>query len=207
MGGIRKSRKKYQNPRKRWDRARIEKEKGYTKIYGVKAKKEIRIIETFIRNKRANAKNLLALPLETRLQREKELILSLAKYGLLPTTATLDDVLSLNVVEALDKRLQTLVWKQNLAKTVLQARQFIVHGHIAIDGEKITSPNFLVPIAKVNKIGYFKGKPLQLEPPKAQTKADLKKEFEAAGGEKVFTEEMAETPEGTPEPAMEEEAE
>ncbi|MBI2597714.1 MAG: 30S ribosomal protein S4, partial [Candidatus Diapherotrites archaeon] len=36
MGGIRKSRKKYDNPRKRWDKTRIEEEKDLTKTYGIK---------------------------------------------------------------------------------------------------------------------------------------------------------------------------
>ena len=183
MGGIRKSRKKYDSPRKRWDKARIEEEKEIKKAYGLKNKRELRIIETFVRKKRQNAKNLLVAPPEVRVKMEKDLVKSLAKSGFLQYDATIDDVLSLTTREALDKRLQTIVWKQNLARTPKQARQFIVHGHIAIGGEKITSPNFLVPLDKVEKIGYYRGKKMIVmeDAAKPQSKEELKKKFEEAG--------------------------
>ncbi|MBI2597802.1 MAG: 30S ribosomal protein S4, partial [Candidatus Diapherotrites archaeon] len=111
------------------------------------------------------------------------LVKSLARYGFLQENATLDDVFGLEIREVLEKRLQTLVWRQNLAKTVMQARQFIVHGHIAIAGAKMTSPNYLVPAEKVEKIGYFGGKQLQLEPLKPEKTEEQKKEFEEAGQE------------------------
>lgn len=183
MGGIRKSRKKYDKPRKRWSKVRIEEEKEITKTYGLKNKRELRVIETLVRKKRQNAKNLLAMPLELRLQREKELIGSLAKYGVLKQDSTLDDVLSLQVREILEKRLATIAWRKNLAKTTKQARQFVVHGHIAIRGEKITSPNYLVPLDEVEEISYFGGKKLIIEPPKPEKKEALKKDFEEAAVE------------------------
>jgi len=197
MGGIKKTKKTYDMPRKRWDRTRIEEEKVIKKTYGLKNKRELRIFQTYIRKKRQNAKNLLAMPLDLRLQREKELIKSLARYGVLPENATLDDVLSLQTEEILEKRLQTIVWRQNLAKTPIQARQFIVHGHIAVAGAKITAPNHLLPIEEVDKLGYFGGKKMQLEPPKPESKAELKKEFEKAAKKeetKKSTEEKPQEP-------------
>ncbi len=196
MGGIRKSRKKYENPRKRWDKSRIEDEKELKKLYGLKNKKELRIIQTFVRKKRQNAKNLLVALPEIRAKREKELVKSLTNLGLLPIDATIDDVLSLNTKEALEKRLQTLVWRQNLAKTITQARQFIVHGHISIGGEKMTSPNYLVPQDKVDKIGYYKGKKMVVMEEKAESKEDLKKKFDEAQGSGAETHESEEAPQG-----------
>ena len=183
MGGTRRTKKTYDNPAKRWDRTRIEEEKIIKKTFGLKNKREYRILQQFVRKKRQNAKNLLAMPLELRLIREKELIESLAKFKILPENATLDDVLSLEPQEILEKRLQTVVWRKNLAKTPLQARQFIVHGHIAIQGQKNTSPNYLVPAVEIEKIEYFRGRKMILEPPKPESKTSLKKEFEDAAKE------------------------
>src|SRR3989344_4015682 len=177
MGDIRKPRKQYKQPRKRWDKVRIESDKKLKKIYGLKNTRELRRFETILRKKRSNAKKLLALPLETRIGREKELIKSLNKYGMLPLDAKLDDVLGLNLENILEKRLQTVVWRKDLAKTVMQARQFIVHGHIAICGKKIDAPGYLVKADDADNIGYYKG-PLELEPPKPDKKADMKKAFD-----------------------------
>ena len=181
MGDIRKPRKQYSQPRKRWDKNRIEKDKKLKLLYGLKNTKELRRFETMLRKKRSNAKKLLALPLERRLEREQELIRSLNNYGILPLDAKLDDVLGLNIESLLERRLQTLVWRKDFAKTVKQARQFITHGHIAIEGRKVDAPNYLVKTSELEKINYYKG-PLQLEPPKADKKADLKKAFEESAG-------------------------
>jgi small subunit ribosomal protein S4 len=181
MGDIRKLKKQYTQPRKRWDKNRIERDKKLKLLYGLKNTKELRRFETLLRKKRSNAKKLLALPLEKRLAREEELIKSLNNYGILPLDAKLDDVLGLNIEDLLEKRLQTIVWRKDFAKTIKQSRQFITHGHIAIEGRKVDAPNYLVRTAELDKINYYKG-PLQLEPPKPDKKADLKKSFEEAAG-------------------------
>jgi len=181
MGDIRKPRKQYTQPRKRWDKNRIERDKKLKLLYGLKNTKELRRFETFLRKKRMNAKKLLALPLDKRLAREEELIRSLNNYGILPLDAKLDDVLGLGIENLLEKRLQTIVWRKDMAKTIKQARQFITHGHIAINGRKVDAPNYLVKTAELGVIAYYKG-PLELEPPKPDKKADLKKAFEEAAG-------------------------
>ncbi len=181
MGDIKKARKQYTVPRKRWDKARIEAEKKIVETYGLKNKKELRKSETMVRNKRTNAKRLLALSADARKKAEKELFESIARIGLLPRESSIDDVLSLQTQELLEKRLQTVVWRKNLAKTVKQARQFIVHGHIAVNGKKLTAPSYIVKAAEMEKISYFK-RPMELEPPKAETKTSMQKEFEAVKG-------------------------
>ncbi|MDZ7850648.1 MAG: 30S ribosomal protein S4 [Halodesulfurarchaeum sp.] len=47
----------------------------------------------------------------------------------------LDDVLSLDVTDVLERRLQTVVYRKGLANTVDQARQFVTHGHVIVDGQ------------------------------------------------------------------------
>jgi small subunit ribosomal protein S4 len=87
----------------------------------------------------------------------------LKRYGLLKTEAGLDDILSLEVTNFLERRLQTQVHKQGLANTVKQARQFIVHGHIAVDGKKVTIPGYLVPTNEELSLGYYGGSALSNE--------------------------------------------
>ncbi len=56
----------------------------------------------------------------------------------------------------LSRRLQSLVFKKGLAKSVRQARQLIVHGFIAINGKRVNRPGYLVPADEESHIGYYK---------------------------------------------------
>jgi len=178
MGDPKKPKKTYEKPRKVWDKERIEKEHELKKRYGLKNTKELWKAKTFIRKKRKSARDLLALPLEERIKKEKELIESLSKIGLLSKTATLDEALTLDIEDILERRLQTLVWRKNLALTPKQARQLIVHGHIKLNNRIVTSPSYIVPKHLENTINYAKEK-IVLKPAKKQ-KTELKKKFEEA---------------------------
>lgn len=50
----------------------------------------------------------------------------------------------LNLVTLLESRLDNLVWRLGLARTIPQARQIIVHRHIAVDGQRVDRPSFHV---------------------------------------------------------------
>jgi len=204
VGDPKKKRKKYKTPRKKWDKQLLEAERKMVDFYGLKNKKELRKHGTWLKNKRQIARSLLALTLETRLQREKELISGLRKIGLVNENATLDDVLGLKVEELLEKRLQTIVLRKGLANTSKQARQFIIHGHISLNNNKINVPSYLVPIDKVSDVSWYKN-PIIIE---LEPKKDLKKEFEKAAGIETKedgdkkadknTEEIKETIDGNP---------
>jgi small subunit ribosomal protein S4 len=45
---------------------------------------------------------------------------------------------------ALERRLDNVVYRLGLAATRAQARQFVVHGHIQVDGRRVTIPSFQV---------------------------------------------------------------
>ncbi|MEK6973049.1 MAG: 30S ribosomal protein S4 [archaeon] len=194
MGDPKKSRKKYQNPKKPWAKDRIENEKKTLEDYGLVNKKEIRKMEAVLRNKRANARNLLAYNLEQRVKRERELINSLSKVNMLNKDATLDDVLGLKLESVLERRLQTIVYRKALANTIKQARQLITHGHIAIMGRRVTSPSYLVTKSEEDHIGYYGNKKIELKPKVKGKKAEPIKEeapaAEAKEGEKIETEKV-----------------
>ncbi len=174
MGDPKKTKKQYQTPRKPHDKERLGTEKVIVKKYGLKNKRELWKFETILRKKRENARKLLALPLEERLRREQELVGSLARLGLLTGNATLDDVLTLTTESILERRLQTIVLRKGLANTATQARQFVVHGHIAVEGKRVTAPSFLVLADQENKIKYY-GKPMEVQ---AKMVKETKKAFE-----------------------------
>ncbi len=185
MGDPKKKRKQYETPRKTWDRGLLARERTIVTTYGLKNKKEVRRNETWLRNKRKLARDLLALPLDIRIQRERELVGGLSTIGLVKAGGTLDDVLGLKVEELLEKRLQTRVFRKGLANSVKQARQFITHGHIAVDGKKVSSPNYLVPLSQIGSISWHKN-PIKIEivnRTKSAPEKDIKKEFEEALGE------------------------
>ena len=77
--------------------------------------------------------------------------------------STLDDVLGLTQETVLNRRLQTLVHRKGLAATAKQARQFIVHGHISIDGRKVTIPGYVVKRTEEEKIAFNPLSPISNE--------------------------------------------
>lgn len=180
MGDPKKTRKQFKRPLKIWDKANIEKEKRLKKGFGLKNKREIWKTETVLRKKRHSARKMLAMPLEERVKREKNLLGSLSRIGIMTQNGTVDDVLTLTVESFLERRLQTIVWRKGLANTPTQARQFITHGHIAIEGQRVTAPGYMVNAEEEGKIGYYGGKKMVLKPPEEQKKKGTKKEFEEA---------------------------
>ncbi len=161
MGDPRKPRKKWQGPKHPWVKERLLREIELMGQYGLRNKKEIWKAETLARYFRHRARSLLALPPDIREKEEKALLSRLAWLGVLPDNATLDDVLGLRAEHFLERRLQTLVWKKGLARTVYQARQLIVHGHIAVRGRRIRSPGYLVPREEEDYIDYAPGSPFK----------------------------------------------
>jgi len=168
---MRKLKSKYRRPKRPWDKARIEEEKKLMEKYGLRRKREIWRAKEILRKFRRRARDLNA---EKDKEKERVLIEKLYKLGLVEKDATLDDVLSLTVEDILERRLQTLVYKLGLAKTPKQARQFIVHGHIAFAGKRTVYPSFLVPRGKEKEISFY-GKPL----------IEVKKEGEASATDKA----------------------
>ncbi len=186
MGDPKKRRKAYQKPRKSFQKDRIEKERETKSGYGLKNKKEFYRAESTIRGKRAIARKLLALGLEQRLKREKEVLDSLKRTGILRGNPTLEDVLTLTPEALLERRLQTIVWRKGLANTSKQARQFIVHGHIAINGQKVNKPSYIVPADEENNVTYF-GKEMNFEQ-KKQKVSKVKKEEKTNEMQEAFEE-------------------
>lgn len=146
---MRRSKKKYKRPKKRFDRERIEKEVEIMRKFGLKNKREIWKAENILRKFRRIARSLIA---EKNEKGEKILINKLVKLKILEPNAKLDDILSLTVEDILKRRLQTIVYQKNLAKSIKHARQLIVHGKVLVKGRKSFYPSQLINKDEEEKI-------------------------------------------------------
>lgn len=54
-----------------------------------------------------------------------------------------------NLLSLLERRIDNTVYRLKLATTRSQARQIIVHGHVMVNGKKVSSPSFLVSVNDV----------------------------------------------------------
>lgn len=158
MGDPKKIRAKYETPVHPWQRDRLTKEKSLMKQFGLKTKKEVYKIDTRLKKFKSIAKALVTMNEEQAKQERVKLFNKLKSYGLVQEEK-LDNVLGLEIEQLLDRRLQTLLLKKEMATTPNQARQMITHGHIMVNGKAITSPSFLVKTSDEAKITFNKKSP------------------------------------------------
>jgi len=184
MGNPKRIRKKYDSLKRPWSKSRIISEKEILEKYGLASKKELRVMDATIKKKKDAIKKLLAAQPEVAAKGKASIINSLNRIGLVSPDANISDVLGLTVVDVLERRLETIVFRQGLATTVKQARQFILHGFIAVNGRRVRVPGYLVKKEEENTINYFEGKkPKVLEvemkkPELHKKKEDAKQESE-----------------------------
>ena len=62
---------------------------------------------------------------------------------------------ALQLIENLESRLDNIVYRLGLAKSRQMARQMVSHGHITVNGRKVTIPSY--KISKDMKIGVREG--------------------------------------------------
>ncbi|KYH40728.1 MAG: 30S ribosomal protein S4 [Candidatus Bathyarchaeota archaeon B26-2] len=160
MGDPKKQRKKYKTPRFPWRADVLQSELKIMGQYGLRNKRELWRYKTMISKFRRIARSLLGMSGEERALREAQLLRKLKRYKILPENATLDDVLDLSVEDILERRLQTLVFRKGLARSIYQARQLITHGHIAIGGRRVFSPGYLVLGSEESQVTYAPTSPL-----------------------------------------------
>ena len=188
MGDPRKLRNKYERPKKLWDSDRLGKEKGLKAEYGLRCMRELWRSTAELKKYRREARRLLSISEEDRKDDAKKILRKLARLGILKEGSVLDDVLSLEVKAVLERRLQTLVLRKGLARTVSQSRQLITHGFISISGRKVTRPGYVVSLDDEAALAY--ARPIDLSVPaaedeKAAAEASAPSEAEAPAEEKA----------------------
>jgi small subunit ribosomal protein S4 len=164
--------KSYETPNHPYQGERIAEEQGLVGKYGLKNKEELWRAQSELRNYRRAARRLLGRTQgDAAAGKEAEEFLGkLKRLGILADEDSLDDVLSLDVTDLLERRLQTVVYRKGYANTTGQARQFIGHGHIVVGGQRVGTPSYTVSVAEESTVGFDSASPLtdELHPERAE---------------------------------------
>jgi small subunit ribosomal protein S4 len=163
----------YETPNHPFQGERISEEGGLLGRYGLKNKEELWRAQSELRSYRRQARKLLGRAqgdAEAAEQEGVEFLESLQRNGILGDQDGLDDVLSLDVTDVLERRLQTVAYRSGLASTPTQARQFITHGHVTVDGARVTTPSYTVRVEEEDSIEFDENSPLadDLHPARAE---------------------------------------
>jgi len=156
MGDPRRMKNKYSKPSHPWEKGRIEVEKPLMWEYGLVNKKELWKASSKLKNFKDTAKKLVASKSAQAEIEKSQMAVRMKSYGLIKTEE-LDEILGLEVQQLLERRLQTVVFRKGLARTAKQARQMIIHRHIAVNGVKITAPGYLVKTSEQDAITFMQG--------------------------------------------------
>ncbi len=138
---VKKLKKQYDTPSEGWSEERIQEEEQLIEEYGLKNKKEIYKAQSQLRDLRDQARTLVS---EGNEEAQQELIDRANRLGLVKSNANLEDILTLNATDFLDRRLQTAVNRRGYSDTAREARQMVVHGHVFVDGQKVNVPGYLL---------------------------------------------------------------
>ncbi|NIO37519.1 30S ribosomal protein S4 [Candidatus Bathyarchaeota archaeon] len=160
MGDPKKQRKKYETPRFLWRTDILQDELRLMGQYGLRNKRELWRHKTMLSKFRGIARSLIGKTPEERQEMERKLLARLKRLGIIHEEAVLDDVLDLAIEDVLERRLQTIIFRKGLSKSVHQARQLIIHRHIAIAGQRVTAPSYLVAREKEDQVEYAPESPL-----------------------------------------------
>ena len=164
----------YETPNHPFQGERIAEEGGLLGKYGLKNKEELWRAQSELRRMRREARRLLGEAqgdVELAQDAGAEFVARLRRIGILGDNDDISTVLSLDVTDLLERRLQTVVYRQGFASSTSQARQFIVHGHITVDGARVTRPSVKVDVDDEGVIAFDETSPLadDLHPERAES--------------------------------------
>ena len=154
MGDIKKQKKSYDKPFHPWQKDRIVAEKVLMSEFGLKNKKELWKVDSLLTKFKDQIKSLTVSEDKQAEIEMQHLERRLIALGLLKPGDPLDGVLAAEVNLLLERRLQTLLVRKGYARSVTQARQFITHRHIALNGKLMTVPGYLVSLGEEEQIGF-----------------------------------------------------
>ncbi len=152
---------KFEKPKERWNLERIKSDRSLINEYGLKNMKELWKVQSEVSRIRRNVRELLSVGTGSEDVKE-QIIGRLTRLGIASSGTTLDNLLDLKENDLLNRRLQTVIFRKGLARTIKQARQLTVHGFIAVNGRKVNRPGFLVDTETEKLISYYK--PIDIAP-------------------------------------------
>merc|ERR1711970_282951 len=136
-------------PRRSYDKERLDAELKLIGTYGLKNKREIWRVGLVLSKVRAVARQLPTLEERDpqRVFQGQALMRRMIRYGILDEDKQrLDYVLALKIEDFMERRLQTLVFKRGLAKSIHHARVLIRQKHIRVGRQIVDIPSFMVRV-------------------------------------------------------------
>ncbi|QKQ97919.1 30S ribosomal protein S4 [Candidatus Nanohaloarchaea archaeon] len=182
---VKKLTKQYETPSEGWSEERIQEEDQLMEEYGLKNKREIYKAQSELRAFRREARKLASSDDE---ERRKEIIGKANRLGLIREDGGLEEILTLNVTDILDRRLQSAVNRRGYSDTAKEARQLVNHGHVFVDGQKVNVPGYMLTQEEEKEVEVKLPEPTQEEETETET--------EEAEEETEDTEESEEQEEG-----------
>ena len=153
--------------------------------YGLRNKRELWRVQFALNKLRNAARVLLTLDEDDpkRIFEGNAILKRMRTYGLLEADKeSLDYVLALNAEEFLERRLQTLVFKLGLAKSVHHARILIKQRQIRVGKQIVNVPSFLVRVETQKHIDFALNSPLGGGRPGRVKRRRMAQKAAAAGG-------------------------
>jgi len=161
-------RKTFKTPRRPFEKERLDAELKLVGEYGLRCKREIWRVQYALAKLRKAARTLLTLEPDDpkRVFEGAALLRRMSRYGLLADDELeLDKVLQLTTQKLLERRLQTKVYKQGLAKSIHHARVLIRQRHIRVGSQLVNVPSFNVRTASEKHIDFATNSPYGQGPP------------------------------------------
>lgn len=155
--------KVFKTPRRPYEKERLDQELKLCGEYGLKCKREIWRVQFLLAKLRAAARELLTLEEKDpkRLFEGQALLRRMVRYGLLTEEEqSLDFILLLTTQRILERRLQTKVFKNGLAKSIHHARVLIKQRHIRVGKRLVNVPSFMVRTDSEKHIAFAYTSPL-----------------------------------------------
>lgn len=180
MGDPKKKHKLYSTPKRPWDFANLEAELKLVGAYGLRNKRELWRHKTELSTLRRRAREMVSMGGAEREQVEAELLGKLHRMGLIPEQGHLDDILGLNVQDLMERRLQTVLFRKGMTKTLFQSRQLITHGHISIAGRKMKAPSYMVTKIDEGSLDYAESSPYMIKTHPLRQDLIIREDVEAA---------------------------
>merc|ERR1712086_996694 len=159
MGNFSKTSK---TPRRAYDKERLDAELKMIGQFGLKNKREIWRNGLILSKVRATARTLLTKDEKDpqRIFEGQALMRRMIRYGILDEDKQrLDYVLELKVENVMERRLQTLVFKRSLAKSIHHARVLIRQRHIRVGHQIVDVPSFMVRVESQPHIEFSNSSP------------------------------------------------